>query len=351
VNALSSVTYSNNAQNLDSANSIHSENIDQVLRGSSILSGGGGGSYQTAIQSYQSLSPEAVEVRNLEYFSDEDNLATIFGLGPVNHTTEDPLTIAQDSVEMYESEYGEIDGVILGEIGPDLVVEAVAVADRLDIPVVNADVAGMRAVPSIQNEIIEGSNVSRTPLTATNGDQTVYINSGSGQEIEEEIRNLTDNDLWYITGYANSPEEYSSAVPQGWLEECLHFEQAEIQSLGTGILESVETSEPNGHTLGRMTIEGEDTIEVYFQNEILLAYRNGEQVAQAPNTISVIDEDGIGVSNGHILEQGETLEIYEISYNFWHNTDCLNLEIQGIEANNETVTFNDTTEFNIQGEQ
>lgn len=350
MNALSSTTYSNNAQNLNSPNSINSSNIEEILLGASILSGGGGGSNQGAIETYDSLSPGQVEVRDLEYFSDEDNIATVFGLGPVNNDIEDPLAVAQDSVKVYESEYGEIDGVVLGEIGPGLVVEAVAVADKLDIPVVNADVAGMRAVPSIQNEIIEKSDVSRTPLTATNGDQTVYLESGSGQEIEEEIRNLTGNDLWYITGYANTPEEYSSAVPQGWLEECLNFEQAEVENLGQGTLESVETSELDGHTVGRMTIEGEDTLEVYFQNENLLAYRNGQQVARAPDTTSVIDEDGIGVSNGHIPERGESVEVYEIAYDFWQDAECFNLETQGIEADEETVTFSDQLEFGVRGE-
>ena len=351
MNALNSVAYLNNSQNPDSPNYINSDNIAEVLHGASILSGGGGGDYKTAYETYRSLSPNEVEVRNLEDFTEENNLSTTFGLGPVNHSTEDSLDIAQESVDIYESEYGEIDGMILGELGPDLIVEAVAVADRLNIPVVNADVAGMRAVPSIQNEIIEQSNASRTPLTATNGSDTVYIESGSGQDIESEIRSLSDDDLWYITGYSNNPEEYKTSVPQGWLEECLMFEQAEIQKIGSGTLDSVKTSALNGHTIGRIRIEGHDTLEIYFQNENLAAYRNGEQVAQAPNTISIVNEDEIGVSNGHLPEEGDQLEAYEISFDFWENTNCLNLETLGIQPDNKTITFDDGTEFNIQGEK
>lgn len=352
MNALSSATYSNNTQNLNSCNSIDSSNIEEILQGASILSGGGGGSYSSAIENYREQPHGGVEVRDLSEYEEGSNLATVFGLGPVDNSTENPLGIAQKSVEIYESEYGEIDGVILGELGPDLIVEAVAIADRLDIPVVNADVAGMRAVPSVQNEIIEESNVSRTPLVASNGTESVRLESGTGEEIEEEIRGLTDGDIWYVTGYANSANEYlDSHASQGWLEECLYFDQAEVEELGSGILESVTSREINGHTVGRMNIQGEETLEVFFQNENILAYRNGEQVAQAPDTISVIDEDEIGVENGDIPNEGTELEVYRISYDFWNNQNCFNLETLEITTDDETVTFNDTTEFNIQGEQ
>lgn len=360
MNALSSVTYLNNNQNLDSNSSIHSDNIEQILRGASILSGGGGGSYREAYEDYREISPSQVEVRDLSEFNQDANIATIFGLGPVNHSETTSLAIAQESVSMYEQEYGGVDGVILGELGPDLIIEAISVANRLDIPIANADVAGMRTVPSIQNEIIENNYISRTPLVASNGDNHIRIESGIGEEIDREIRNLADEGIYYITGYANTATDYvDSQAPTGWMEECLQIGEenfrssleGDIRNIGSGILESVNSEEINGHTVGRMTVEGEETLEVFFQNENLLAYRDGEQVSQAPNTISVIDDDGVGISNGHIPEQGEKVEVYEISYDFWQNTECFDLETQEIETNNKTVTFNDTTEFNIQGGQ
>lgn len=351
MNALSSDAYPTETENLDSCNSINSENISQILRGVSVLAGGGGGSYTEALENYHSRYTDEVEVRDLDDFSEEDTIATVFGLGPVDHETEDSLAIAQESVEMYESEYGQIDGIILGELGPDLIVEAVAIANRLDIPVVDADVAGMRAVPSIQNEIIEEAGISRTPLVATNGEDSAYIEAGTGQEIEQEIRELTDGDIWYITGYANTADEYSNSVPQGWLDECISFEESQIERIGQGTLESAEYEEFDGHTVGRMIIQGEETVEIYFQNENLLAYIDGEEIARAPDTISVINNNRIGVNNGHIPEEGEQLEVYQIRHGFWEDTSCFNLETQHIDADSDTVNFQENTEFDIIGEQ
>lgn len=349
MNALSSDAYLIETQNPDSCNSINPDNISQILRGASVLAGGGGGSYTEALENYHSHYPNEVEVRELDEFSEEDTIATVFGLGPVDHETEDPLAIAQESVEVYESEYGQIDGIVLGELGPDLIVEAVAIADRLDIPVVDADVAGMRAVPSIQNEIIEEAEISRTPLVATNGEDSAYIETGTGFEIEQEIRELTDGDIWYVTGYANTAEEYSDSVTQGWFDECISFERSQIERVGHGTLESAEYEEIDGHTVGRMIIQGEETVEVYFQNENLLAYIDGEEVARAPDTISVIDSNGVGVNNGNIPEEGEQLEIYHISQGVWEDTNCFNLENQRINADSDTVNFQENTEFDIIG--
>ena len=335
----------------NSHSSIESGNIEDILHGSAILAGGGGGNYESALDLYMSLDPDPVEVRDLDEFVENSNLATVFGLGTVDHVTDNHLEVARRSVELYESEYEKIDGLILGELGPDLVVEAALIADELDIPLVNADVAGMRAVPSIQNEIIENSDISRTPVVATNGEKYRYIETGTGEELEQEIRTLTDGEIWYVTGYTESPENYSEAAVEGWFEETLTFEDAEIGQIGSGELESVEFDEVDGHTSGRMTVNGESLIEAFLQNENLLAYRNGEQVASAPETITVIDEYGQAVYNGDLPEEGEQLEVYTIRYDFWQDSEALNLQQLDLMTENESVRFQDQLELEIEGER
>lgn len=350
MNILNSDVSGNNAENLsNSQNYISSENIGDLLRGASILSGGGGGSYQNALDNYESLNLERVEVRELADFDPDDNIATIFGLGPVDNTTEDPLGIAQESAEYYESQYGNIDGIILGEIGPDLIVEAVAIADRLDVPVANADVAGMRAVPSIQNEIIEDRNISRTPVVATNG-QTQRVYEADKTSIDEELRQLSNGEIWYLTGYAESPRVYQQNVPENWFEECLNPGiQGDITQLGSGIVESFTSSEIEGHNIGRVIIEGRNRIEVFFQNENILAYIDGELAAEIPDTITLVDEQGIGVSNGNPPDTGDRIEVYQISYPFWRDADVLTRETQEIRIEENSVIFQENTEFDIRG--
>jgi DUF917 family protein len=335
----------------ESCNYIRSENIREILKGASFLGSGGGGIYDEALELYQSNSPSEVEVRDLEDFSDDDFLVTIFSIGPVNHSTDDPLEAAKKSVEDYESEYSEIDGIILGELGPDLIIEAVYLADCLEIPIANADVAGMRAVPSVQYEIIEGTSISRTPLVASNGTKTINVSSGSGTHIDREIRDFTDGDNWYITGYGNTAKEYiESPAPQGWLEECLYLEEGDIEKLGEGRLESVTSEEVDGHNIGRIVIDGDQTMELLFQNENLLAYRDGEKISEPPHIISVINEEGIAVNNGDLPEEGE-LSVVRIKHDFWNDRNVFDLNALDINLGNNKVKFGERLEFEILGGQ
>lgn len=346
MDTLSSEFANRNQETFESPRNISSANIESLLQGASILSSGGGGNYDTALSNYQSISPGPVDVRNISDFSDSDTLATVFGLGPVENQIDDELSTASESVRLFEERYGEIDGVVLGEIGPDLIVEAVLIANELGVPVVNADVAGMRAVPSIQNEIIEETMVSRTPVVATNGEKTLNVESGSGRDIEASLRDVGKRDLWYVTGYANSPSDYSEAV-QGWFEECLEFNRASISRLGEGQVYSIETTQSQGHSVGRIEIRGDESFEVFFLNENILAFRDGEVISQAPDTISIVDERGIGISNGNLPEIGETVELYELSYGFWQNTQCLNLESLGVQLQNGQVMFDSGPSFEV----
>ncbi len=343
---LSSEFVNQDAETRESPRNISSDNIEVLLQGASILSGGGGGNYDTALERYRSISPSPVNVKDLSEFCDDDTLATVFGLGPVENQVDDQLSIASKSVRLFEERYSEVDGFVLGEVGPDLIVEAALAANELGAAVVDADVAGMRAVPSIQNEIIEATSISRTPLVATNGEDTLSIESGSGREIEARLRDLSTHDLWYVTGYANPPSDYSAAV-QGWFDECVKFDRANISRLGEGRVYSTETTQSQGHSVGRIRVQGSRNFEIFLLNENIIAFRDGEAISQAPDTICILDERGIGISNGNLPETGERVEIYELTYNFWQNAKCLNLESLGVQLQDGQIEFESGLTFEV----
>lgn len=305
---------------------INSSNIEDILRGASILAGGGGGDYSTALERFRGSINTEIEVRPLSNFSGDATIVTVFGLGPVNSSSETPMEIAEESVEAFEQNFSDIDGIILGELGPDLVVEAALVAERMDVPVVDADVAGLRAVPSIQNEIIEGSEIERTPLVATDGQEIEVIREAeNGLEVEERIRELAEDSIWYVTGYPASPEDYSSSAATGWYQECLNaFSSSEI--IAEGRLTSVETRQIDGHTYGRIDVEAGSCYTLLFRNENLELREEGETVAEAPDSITLIHE-GSGVYNGNIPDTGEEVQIAVIGLSeVWEETDVFDSE-------------------------
>lgn len=348
MNTLSPETLQESTQNLTS---INPENIQSILRGASLLSSGGGGEFSTALQTYRNMNLGPVEVRDLDSFDQNDTIVTIFGLGPVDNDVENALDIARRSLTQFEYEVEQIDGIILGEIGPGLIVESAMAASELDIPVVNADVAGMRAVPSIHNEIIEGSHLNRTPLVAVDSQNEVIIEETlSGEELENRLRGLSSGDLWYITGYAHTASELQETVATGWLQECLNFEQTEVDFMGAGTLVDKDLREIDGHTVGRLVIEGENIFEVFLRNENLLLLQDGETVAEAPNMISLVSPEGYGVYNGNIPEIGTEIEIHRMWHPVWDdNEHILNPEIEGFTVEENRVIYNESEYFDIRG--
>jgi DUF917 family protein len=305
---------------------IDSSNIEDILRGASILAGGGGGDYSRAVERFQNFVDSEVEVRPLSMFSEEATIVTVFGLGPVDSSEDNAIELAEESIMEFEENFSEIDGIILGELGPDLVVEAAIIAQRMEIPVADADVAGLRAVPSIQNEIIEASDLDRTPIVATNGEVTEIIRETcSGLEIEQRIRELADDSIWYITGYPATPEQYSESAATEWYDECMNaFSNCDM--IAEGSIVSLETRQVDGHTYGRIEVESENRYTLLFRNENIELQEDGEVIAEAPESITLIHE-GRGVYNGEIPEEGEQVQIAVISFpEIWYESDVFDSE-------------------------
>nr|EGQ40117.1 MAG: hypothetical protein J07AB56_08450 [Candidatus Nanosalinarum sp. J07AB56] len=329
--------------------SIESDNIDRILKGASVLAGGGGGTYRGSLDNYRLYDPRKVDIVDLGSLPSDSNVVTVFGVGPADHGTQNPTQVALESVEVYESRYAEVDAIIPGELGPSLIVEAAVVADELGVPVVDADVAGMRAVPSIRNEILEVSDISRAPVITTNGQQLSVLEEADGQQMEQHIRRLTDGDLWYVAGYADTPASYMDAVPQGWFDECMRFDSCQLKRIGDGLVESVDTRQSRGHTVGRLLLQGEREIEVFFQNENLLLFVDGQRVASAPDTISLVNDTGVGITSADPPETGEHLEAYVVRHEFWDNPDCFDLETQNISVTDGAVKFPHGVQIDIRG--
>jgi DUF917 family protein len=324
------------------SNSIKSKNIRPILLGSSVLAGGGGGNYLEALEKSQELTDSGVEVRNISEFEDDDILATIFGMGPVNNHTDNFVDVARASAEKYSDEFGEMDGIILGELGPDLVVEALAIAQELDLPIVNADVAGRRAVPSIQHEIIEESPIERTPLVYTDGEKHETVEgTRSGVELEEEIRSLAEDTLWYVTGYSAEACKYRKHTAQGWFEKCLETVRNDHEILAEGRIREIVSTNHKGHTLGLIKIYSSEGItEMAIYNENVLAVRGDRVLGEMPESLSLINEDGKPVYNGDLPDAGAEVRLIKVSQpEIWGDNENLSPEELNLKYNGETLLY------------
>lgn len=328
-------------------NSINNHNQQTILRNSAILAGGGGGNYHTANQILQNQLNNEIPVKDIEEFDPRANLATFFGLGPVQDDNSVDLETVRNSVNSFEERYGEISGIVLGEIGPEVIASCCLAAQELEVPLVNADVAGMRAVPTVQTEIIENnSEISRLPAVASNQEgETVFIEN---ERLESALRGL-QNTTWFVTGYLNTAENYEQ-VPKGWFENCQNLPQENFETIATGEIQRWRSTEHNGHTIGYIEIENQQNrFDIYFVNENALLLRNGEVEASIPDSITLQNSQGVPIYNGCPPRTGETVEITVYNQNrYWdENSDLLTPESVGISMVDGQIYYQETPIYEI----
>ncbi|PSG99008.1 MAG: hypothetical protein BRC29_02670 [Nanohaloarchaea archaeon SW_7_43_1] len=85
---------------------------------------------------------------------------------------------------------------------------------------------------------------------------------------------------------------------------------------------------------------------------------NSENISQILRRASILPSDGgrsyteaRGNYHPHYPEEGEQLEVYQITHNFWGEAGCFNLETQDIDAGSDTLNFQEIIEFDIIGDQ
>lgn len=323
-------------------NSINNQNYTQILRNSAILAGGGGGNYQTATEIFQNQITTQIPVRDIEEFEPDVNLATFFSLGPVRDDNSVDIETVRNSVNTFEERYGEISGIVLGEVGPEVISSGCLAAQELDVPIVNADVAGMRAVPTVQTEIVENiDEIERLPAVATSlTGETRFI---EGERLESALRGLS-NFTWFITGYLNNASSYQDA-PRGWFENCLNLTDDSINNLATGEVRNWRSNEVNGHTLGHVEVVNQRySYDVYFLNENALVLQDGQVVASMPDSITIQTTDGTPLYNGDPPRIGRRVRIvvYNQEEHWGEDRNLLTPESIGFSSREGQISFQGT---------
>jgi len=188
---------------------INQENFREVLKGISLICGGGGGNPSEAEERMNEVLGE-VEINDLDDFEDEDVLVSIFGVGGLKTKERNVKKTIQKGLDEFKQEF-EIKpaGVIPVEVGAGSVSEALIAANALKLPLANADIVGMRCAPEIYLETITLADISRTPLIAVSPDrEIVSIKQTKGyEELEEKLRSLSSNKIWYVMGYPIEKKE------------------------------------------------------------------------------------------------------------------------------------------------
>ena len=305
--------------------------LEDALTGSSYLGTGGGGSLAEARAMIADGLDEGLSFAMLKLAAlpDDARIACPYGLGSIAPGSEvaDPAVPfpVQNAFELLQDHIGQrFAAVILGEIGPGSLADGLLVAARLGVPALDADTVG-RAVPEINQHSVKVSGTPLTPVACVTqqGDEIILRDVLDPKRPEAVLRSIAATSG--VVGVVDSPITGATAKRPGVLvQDSLSLSmrigravrEAKVAGLDpieaaraagdgyrlfTGRVADTQWRDDGGFLEGTLDLVGTgdfkgQTFQTLYKNEHLLARRNAEVVATAPDLIQVVDDasaDGI----------------------------------------------------------
>jgi len=302
---------------------ISAEDIEALAVGAWILGSGGGGSPYHGLLCLRRLYREGARVAMIgsDELDDRDDVAVVSMMGAplvIQERLVDARLIARAVEAMQEHLGRRFRAVMAIEIGGGNGMQPLLAAAHLDIPVVDADAMG-RAYPEAQMTSFAVAALAPAPLTSVDprGTEAVITKAASWKWMERASRKLctefgsiaatckaprtgAEVKRWGVQGTTSQAIRLGQAVlaarrqHQDPIDAILHAERG--KRLFTGKVSAVERRTTEGFLRGSITVQGlgDDRAaqaELAFQNEWLVAWRNGAVLASTPDLICVIDND------------------------------------------------------------
>lgn len=328
------------------------QEVIDIIYGCTILGTGGGGTLEGGIEIVEKDFEEGREfiLADLNEVPDEEIVACPYVCGSISPLSEEEekkyaglpgmeVTEAMKSFQTLEEYFGKpFYGVISTELGGENTADAFHVAALLGKPIIDADPAG-RSVPELQHSTFYINDVPITPLAVATpfGDTAVINNVVNDLRAEDLVRamacvskniiGVTDHPVKgsilkksvipsAITYSLNIGKALREANEKGKDAAVAITEAAGGKILFRGEVKDYSWETLDGFTVGDVTMDGEGEFEgheykVWYKNEHILSYRDGEVDVTVPDLICIIDSEGVPVTNPY-YEKGQRLTIFAL---------------------------------------
>jgi uncharacterized protein len=297
------------------------DDIEALAVGAWILGTGGGGSPYLGLLNMRRLYAEGYRVRLMppEALADDDWVAVVSNMGaPLvgQERLTDSRTIARAVTLMEEHRGIAFRAIMALEIGGGNSIQPLMAAAHLGKPVVDADTMG-RAYPEAQMTSVAVGGLRPYPLTTVDcrGIEAIVEKVPSWKWMERVSRKIcveygsiastckgprTGSEVkdWSIPHTTTKAIAIGHAVRKAQtkhddpIEAILSVEPGKV--LFRGKIVDVERRTTEGFLRGRATLSGLDEdrntrVTIDFQNEWIVAWRDGEAMAMSPGLICLLD--------------------------------------------------------------
>lgn len=309
---------------------LNKEDIIDLLYGCAVLGTGGGGSLQEGIDMLKGALEQGKTLKLVELseIPDDAYVATPYGCGA---PAEDGAEISDEYKELPQIGYPsamlaykkleqyfnkKFYAVSATELGGLNTAEAINIALKLDLPLINGDPAG-RSVPELQHTTYFVKDIPIYPMAVASdfGDVVIIEDAVDDFRAEKIVRAIAvaSGDVVGVADHPISGKDIKGAVIEDSIGYALRIgkslrenknEAAEaVAKAGggrvafKGTVKKMPWECKNGFNFGEIHLDGADEFignkyRIWFQNENIVAYKNDEVHATAPDLICMIGDDG-----------------------------------------------------------
>jgi DUF917 family protein len=303
------------------------EAMVNISLGGGLLGAGGGGSVREGGKLVDRILQfgSAVDLASVDEIGDDSWGAVIAGMGSPVASKSNPRTYSPTwAVEALADALGfEPAFVIPFETGAGNSLTPMQVAIQKNIPVVDGDPVG-RAVPQIDMTTFHLGGIPISPLGLSNEDKiTAVLRAEDPYDMERVARAIASElgGVAAIACYAMQGRDMKRLIIRdtttllegigATIREMKRTggdivatlaEKLDGYVLGRGSVVSVQSETRGGFDVGLVQVEGDLPLRVTFQNENMVAWRNGEVLATVPDLICALDGEGTPMTNADISE-------------------------------------------------
>ncbi len=317
---------------------ILNKNLAECLaEGSAIYGCGGGLEMKTNKEKSAKIAQDKrIIIKSLNEFKKNDILAVVSGIGKPPKQKIDFGNALKAGID-YISKIlpnKKLSGIVPGEIGIESLV--IELAGALNLPILDGDIAGGRAVPEIQDDIFYINRIKTTPAVCVNlqGEVLIIDNTSNLAKIENIVRNFVALSagpailIDHITNRDNfgkiSLGTFSRSIELGKiiknktgeesLKEILKFNNAKI--VAEGKILSVEEEKSEGFL--KKIVTGADW-KTIVKNEYLAIYKDNRLISSIPDIIVLIEKESGKPLHNTGLKKGKNVWIISMkSFSKWY---------------------------------
>ncbi|UGS27684.1 DUF917 domain-containing protein [Microbacterium resistens] len=330
---------------------ITAEDIDGLARGAAVLgTGGGGDPYIGALLARQALGSGELTVVDLDDVPDDALVLFVAMMGAPTVMVEKLPSLAEvvEPVRALGVHLGRaVTHIACAEVGGVNSTIPIAAAAALSLPLIDADGMG-RAFPELQMVLPTLSGVTASPLAFSDEKGNTGVLQTVDNSWTERIARVACVEMGcsvMISGFSMSGTQARTSLVRGSLSRCIAIGQAIAaaredktdpvdaalillggRELFDGKVVDVQRATTTGFARGRARIDGDagTSLTLQFQNEHLVAEKDGDVLATTPDLIMVLEGDSGEPITTEGLRYGQRVRVIAAPADErWHSAEAL----------------------------